>query len=160
MSLRSLSSDTRFAVIAVLPTWVFMSDTGRRHNAGRLALAVCGGTIVGLGVKYLLDKRWIFHTAARASDHRPAVLALCLTGVFTTAIFWLGEFGFWYVWQTHFMRELGAVIGLSLGYITKYRLIGGLCLLWANDGSGYETDRWGATRWSRPPLPHRVGNPI
>ena len=125
MSLRSLIFRyTLFAVIAVLANLgVQRLILGGVTTPASLALAVCGGTIVGLGVKYLLDKRWIFHDRSTGIRSQGLQFSLySLTGVFTTAIFWLGEFSFWYVWQTHFMRELGAVIGLSLGYITKYQL--------------------------------------
>ncbi|MDC1270063.1 GtrA family protein, partial [Amylibacter sp.] len=32
------------------------------------------------------------------------------------------ETAFWLVWQTYAMRELGAVLGLSIGYVVKYNL--------------------------------------
>jgi putative flippase GtrA len=43
-------------------------------------------------------------------------------GIVTTAIFWSTETAFWLIWETHTMRELGAVLGLSLGYVVKYAL--------------------------------------
>jgi putative flippase GtrA len=43
-------------------------------------------------------------------------------GTATTAIFWGTETAFWMIWHTDFMRELGAMIGLSIGYIVKYNL--------------------------------------
>ena len=43
-------------------------------------------------------------------------------GIITTAIFWSIETIFWLFWQTDAMRELGAVIGLSIGYVVKYNL--------------------------------------
>ena len=88
-----------------------------------LALAILMGTIVGLVVKYMLDKRWIFFdhsTGIRSHSLRFSLYSL--NGVFTTAIFWLGEIGFWYVWQSDLMREIGALIGLTIGYVTKYQL--------------------------------------
>ena len=88
-----------------------------------LTIAICAGSLAGLSVKYQMDKRWIFQ------DHRIGIKfqsvqfsIYSLNGVFTTAIFWLSEFSFWYIWNTHLMRELGAVIGLSIGYIAKYKL--------------------------------------
>lgn len=44
------------------------------------------------------------------------------TGVFTTALFWGIEFGFQSLFGTDAMRYLGGAIGLTLGYIIKYRL--------------------------------------
>jgi len=45
-----------------------------------------------------------------------------LTGVVTTAIFWGFEFGFDQIFQSKDMRYLGGLIGLAIGYWTKYRL--------------------------------------
>ena len=43
-------------------------------------------------------------------------------GILTTLIFWGTETIFWLIWQNENMRELGAVLGLSLGYSIKYNL--------------------------------------
>jgi putative flippase GtrA len=32
------------------------------------------------------------------------------------------ETAFWVVWQTKELRELGAILGLAIGYVVKYRL--------------------------------------
>ena len=40
----------------------------------------------------------------------------------TTAIFWGFEYGFWLAFGTARMRYLGGVIGLVIGYVTKYHL--------------------------------------
>jgi len=45
-----------------------------------------------------------------------------LNGVFTTAIFWGTESVSYFVYATTFARELGAIIGLSIGYFFKYKL--------------------------------------
>jgi hypothetical protein len=42
--------------------------------------------------------------------------------VVTTAIFWGFEFGFDRLFQSKDMRYLGGLIGLAIGYWTKYRL--------------------------------------
>ncbi len=43
-------------------------------------------------------------------------------GVVTTAIFWSTETAFWVIWHTDLARETGAVLGLAVGYVVKYRL--------------------------------------
>ena len=43
-------------------------------------------------------------------------------GLVTTALFWGTETAFWLLWGTEAMRELGAVLGLSVGYVVKYNL--------------------------------------
>ncbi len=92
-------------------------------TAGRFIAALAVGTLVGLVVKYILDKRWIFFdqtSGVRAQGQQFALYSLM--GIATTAIFWISETAFWMIWQTDLARELGAVIGLSVGYITKYML--------------------------------------
>jgi len=87
------------------------------------ALAVFSGTLVGLVLKYLLDKRWIFaDTGAGLRDHSRKFSLYTLMGVVTTAIFWGTETAFWAIWQTDLMREVGAVLGLTVGYVIKYNL--------------------------------------
>lgn len=87
------------------------------------ALAVGAGTLVGLVFKYVLDKRWIFEDiSAGVKAHGKKFSLYTAMGIVTTAIFWGTETAFWLVWQTDMMRELGAVIGLSIGYVAKYNL--------------------------------------
>jgi len=89
----------------------------------RLLLALIAGTAVGLILKYVLDKKWIFYDAAQplAAESRK-FSAYTLTGVGTTLIFWGAEALFWWIWQTQTMREAGAVLGLTIGYVVKYNL--------------------------------------
>lgn len=91
-------------------------------TSGYIAAVICG-TAVGLALKYFLDKRWIFYdqTHGLAAEGR-TFSKYTLTGVFTTLIFWGTETGFWLVWQTDVMREAGAVLGLTVGYVIKYNL--------------------------------------
>jgi putative flippase GtrA len=92
-------------------------------GAGLFALAVFVGTAVGLVLKYALDKRWIFGdlTTGLAANGKKFGLYTVM-GLVTTAIFWGSETAFWLFWRTDAMRELGAVIGLSVGYAIKYQL--------------------------------------
>lgn len=85
--------------------------------------ALGAGTLAGLVVKYLLDKRWIFfdETLGAAAQGRQFGL-YSLMGVATTAIFWITETVFWLTWGTDSAREAGALIGLGIGYLTKYQL--------------------------------------
>lgn len=92
-------------------------------TAGGFALAVLAGTAVGLVVKYLLDKRWIFADRSTGlGAHAGRFSLYTLTGVGTTLLFWATETAFWLAWQTELAREAGAVLGLALGYTLKYRL--------------------------------------
>lgn len=86
-------------------------------------LSVIVGTGVGLIVKYVLDKRYIFRFRARNVAHDSWTFVLyTVMGLATTVIFWGFEFGFNHVFATKEMRYLGGVIGLAIGYLTKYHL--------------------------------------
>lgn len=85
--------------------------------------SVIVGTGVGLVVKYILDKRYIFRFRARSVAHDTQTFALyTVMGLATTVIFWGFEFGFHHIFETKEMRYLGGVIGLAIGYLTKYHL--------------------------------------
>lgn len=85
--------------------------------------ALAAGTGVGLVVKFALDKRWIFFDrSAGAAAHGRLFWLYTLTGIATTAIFWGTETAFWLALHTDAAREAGAVLGLTVGYIVKYRL--------------------------------------
>ena len=122
----------RYAAFAVLATLANLGAQrlvlaaeggGATASATGFALAVLAGTAVGLVVKYVLDKRWIFADHSRGlAAHSRRFSLYTLTGVGTTLIFWVTETGFWLAWQTDLAREAGAVLGLAIGYAVKYRL--------------------------------------
>jgi putative flippase GtrA len=125
MALTRTELALRYGAFAVIATLANLS-------AQRLVLAIPGGgflpalmagTGVGLIVKYLLDKRWIFHDAFRHAREETRRFSLyTMTGIATTALFWITETAFWAIGQTQAAREAGAVLGLALGYTIKYRL--------------------------------------
>jgi putative flippase GtrA len=93
------------------------------QTASLFALAVAMGTLTGLVLKYLLDKRWIFHDiGSGVVQHGRKFTLYTAMGIVTTAIFWGMETLFWLTWETDAMRELGAVLGLAIGYTVKYNL--------------------------------------
>lgn len=100
------------------------------------------GTAVGLFLKYVLDKYWIFsdREASLAGDSRKFLLYSAM-GVITTLIFWGSETAFWLIWETHAMREVGAVLGLVVGYVIKYRLDRRFVFGAARTGAGSSGDR-------------------
>ncbi len=93
------------------------------HSMRGYLFAVLAGTVVGLVLKYLLDKRWIFgdRTTGLRAHGRKFTLYTAM-GVVTTLIFWGSESAFYLVWGTDLMREIGAVLGVAVGYVTKYQL--------------------------------------
>lgn len=117
----------RYVVFAILATFVnliiqrFVLWFGDGSVIFLVALAA--GTAMGLLVKYFLDKYWIFEDLSVGAIEATKKLSLyTLMGIFTTAIFWGTETLFWLIWRTDLMREIGAIIGLSLGYFVKYHL--------------------------------------
>lgn len=89
----------------------------------QILLSVIAGTGVGLLLKYVLDKRFIFRFRARDASHDGRTfIVYTVTGLVTTLVFWAFEFGFDYMFDTREMRYLGAVIGLAIGYAAKFRL--------------------------------------
>ena len=113
----------RYAFFALLAT---IANLGLQ----RLVLAQYGffaallsGTAAGLIVKYTLDKNWIFHDRSTGMrSHRRKFSLYAGFSLITTVIFWGSETAFWLVWGSDLMRELGAVIGLTIGYAIKYQL--------------------------------------
>lgn len=88
-----------------------------------LYVAMSIGTIGGLVLKYILDKKYIFfHTPKSKKDEGKKFFLYSLMGVFSTFIFWGFEIGFDYMYQNENAKYLGGIIGLSIGYIVKYQL--------------------------------------
>jgi putative flippase GtrA len=81
------------------------------------------GTLAGLVVKYLLDKKFIFYDPTRGLARRGwQFVRYALTGVLTTAIFWSLELGAYHAFHSQAARYAGGAVGLAIGYWMKYRL--------------------------------------
>nr|VFK48448.1 MAG: GtrA-like protein [Candidatus Kentron sp. TC]VFK61425.1 MAG: GtrA-like protein [Candidatus Kentron sp. TC] len=115
---------TLFAIIATATNICAQDLVIRSYNGTfDILMSVIIGTGVGLVVKYILDKRYIFCFRARSVAHDTQTFALyTVMGLATTVIFWGFEFGFHHIFETKEMRYLGGVIGLAIGYLTKYQL--------------------------------------
>lgn len=113
-----------FAAIAMganLGSQALISIVYRGSQQIFLALAI--GTVVGLFVKYVLDKKWIFKFRTEGAGHDAKLFILySIMGIVTTAIFWSAEYGFDKIFGTEIMRYVGGAIGLTIGYIVKYHL--------------------------------------
>ena len=115
---------TLFAIIATAVN-IGVQDFAVRSYAGpyHLLLSVGAGTLAGLMVKYVLDKRYIFRFQAENAMHDSRTFLLyAMMGVVTTVIFWGFEFGFDHLFGTRELRYLGGMIGLGIGYVSKYHL--------------------------------------
>ncbi|MCK4975291.1 MAG: GtrA family protein [Sulfurimonas sp.] len=88
-----------------------------------LYVAMFIGTVAGLVLKYILDKKYIFfHTPKSKKDDGKKFFLYSVMGVFTTFIFWGFEIGFDYMYESENAKYVGAVLGLSIGYVVKYFL--------------------------------------
>ena len=115
---------TAFAILATLANLATQRLVlSLAEGSQGFVLAIGSGTVVGLFLKYFLDKRWIFFdTSSGIAVHGRKFTLYTVMGLVTTLIFWGSETTFWLVWQTDLMRELGAVLGLSIGFVVKYNL--------------------------------------
>lgn len=116
-----------YAIFALIATTanIGTQDLVIRSYSGAydILASVVVGTGVGLVVKYILDKRYIFRFRTRSVAHDTQTFALyTVMGLVTTLVFWCFEFGFQHIFESNGMRYLGGVIGLAIGYLTKYHL--------------------------------------
>ncbi|ODU57590.1 MAG: hypothetical protein ABT02_17045 [Comamonadaceae bacterium SCN 68-20] len=117
----------KYAIFALIATAanIGAQDLAIRAYSGAFDIlaSVIVGTGAGLVVKYVLDKRYIFRFRARSVAHDTRTFALyTVMGLATTVVFWGFEFGFHHLFETREMRYLGGIIGLAIGYLTKYHL--------------------------------------
>jgi putative flippase GtrA len=88
-----------------------------------ILISIIIGTAVGLPVKYVLDKKYIFKFATENVFHDTKLFILYgLMAIVTTAVFWGSEVLFQFVFMTESMRLVGGGMGLVIGYIIKYQL--------------------------------------
>ena len=115
---------TIFAVISTLFNLLFQYFSFLVYEGfASLYIAMFVGTLAGLVVKYILDKKFIFyHEVENKKDDAKKFALYSLMGVFTTIIFWGTEIAFDTLSQNPNAKYLGAIIGLSIGYVIKYFL--------------------------------------
>ncbi|OPZ90064.1 MAG: GtrA-like protein [Firmicutes bacterium ADurb.Bin419] len=88
-----------------------------------LLTAIFSGTLVGLIIKYVLDKKYIFKFETKnTSENTGKFLLYSFMGIFTTLIFWIFEISFDFFFDNDHALYIGAIIGLTIGYIIKYNL--------------------------------------
>lgn len=112
-----------FTSIAFLKNFENVSILGLFDFNFVLMAAIFMGTLVGLIIKYILDKKYIFNFKTKSkSEDTGKFIMYSFMGVFTTAIFWAFEFIFDSVFKNYYAKYVGAIIGLSIGYVIKYNL--------------------------------------
>ena len=86
-------------------------------------ISILVGTVMGLPLRYFLEKRYIFNFTSKNIVHDGKLFIFySVMGVITTLIFWGTEYAFHLIYDTDFMRYLGGIIGLSIGFYVKYQL--------------------------------------
>ena len=113
-----------FAALSVAANLVAQEITYRGYSGQfSLVFSMAVGTFVGLLLKYLLDKKFIFNFKSRSIIHDGERFILyTIMGILTTLIFWTVEFGFVYLFESIYMKYFGATLGLAIGYTVKYNL--------------------------------------
>ncbi|MFC1770373.1 GtrA family protein [Candidatus Margulisiibacteriota bacterium] len=88
-----------------------------------LYFSILMGTGVGLIVKYVLDKKYIFYYAtSHIKEDIFKLIIYSLMAVITTLIFWSFELSFWHIFKSSPAKYTGAILGLAIGYFIKYHL--------------------------------------
>jgi putative flippase GtrA len=86
-------------------------------------ISILVGTVMGLPLSYFLEKRCIFRITNKNLVHDENLFVFYKAmSVITTIIFWGTEYAFHLIYDTDFMRYLGGIIGLSIGFYVKYQL--------------------------------------
>ena len=113
-----------FAIISTIVNLIFQFFSFMFYGGfGALYFAMFAGTLAGLIVKYILDKKLIFyHKVEDGKDDVKKFTIYSIMGVFTTIIFWGVEMAFHYLFSNPNSKYFGAVVGLSIGYVIKYFL--------------------------------------
>ncbi len=113
-----------FAVVSTVSnlTFQYLSLLVYRGPAS-LYVAMASGTLTGLVTKYALDKRYIFRFRPKNRvEDANSFFYYSLTGLITTAVFWATEIAFDAASDSEFAKYIGAVVGLSIGFVSKYHL--------------------------------------
>ncbi len=115
---------TAFALVATVINLLTQELSLAVYQAAfALVVAMVAGTATGLVSKYFLDKLYIFnHVSPSKNAAIKNFTGYTLTGVFTTALFWVCELGFEVFFGTDAARITGATLGLAAGYGIKYQL--------------------------------------
>jgi len=113
-----------FAGISTLFNLAFQYFSFHIYNGlAALYVAMFMGTLAGLIIKYILDKKFIFyHEVKGKKDDAKKFMLYSFMGIFTTIIFWGTEIMFDHFSQDPNAKYIGAIIGLGIGYIIKYFL--------------------------------------
>ncbi|MCO8059956.1 GtrA family protein [Acinetobacter towneri] len=113
-----------FALVAIIANFCAQELSLMLYGAAyALWVSIVVGTLVGLVVKFYLDKTYVFKFITKNNAQQGYVFLLySVMGVLTTSIFWGMEWAFYLYFSTDVMKYVGGFLGLVLGYIAKYYL--------------------------------------
>ncbi len=115
---------TIFAVIATMFNLLFQYISFTLYSGfASLFVGMFWGTLVGLFIKYYLDKHYIFyHEHSSQKENSKTFILYSFMGVFTALLSWSVEYSFAALWINEASKYIGAIVGQIIGYITKYNL--------------------------------------
>ena len=100
----------------IVTTWLY-------EGPFYVEISILVGTAVGLPLRYVLEKRYVFvYTSKNVVHDGQLFVVYSGMGVITTLVFWGVEYAFHLVYGSDLMRYLGGILGLSLGFYLKYQL--------------------------------------
>ena len=127
MASKSVQITVLYTLFAVLSTVINISSqmvsTWAYKEAFAIELAILVGTAMGMPLRYLLEKRYIFSFTSKNLAHDGKLFFFYSTmSAVTTLIFWGIEYAFHLIYDTDYMRYVGGVVGLAIGFYVKYQL--------------------------------------
>ena len=123
--LETASKYTAFAICAIALNISVQMIVFHFYNGFlELYAGLACGTVAGMLLKFMLDKKYIFkYEAPDKSKNIITFVMYCLMGLITTCIFWGIEILFDYIFNNESGRLAGGIIGLIFGYTAKYSLV-------------------------------------
>ena len=127
MASKSVQITVLYTLFAVLSTVINISSqmvsTWAYKGAFAVELSILVGTAIGLPLRYFLEKQYIFSFTSKnlAHDGKLFVFYSAMSAV-TTLIFWGTEYAFHLIYDADYMRYIGGVTGLTIGFYVKYQL--------------------------------------
>ena len=113
-----------FAIFSILANlfcqFIILTNYNGLYN---LQIAMFSGTLVSLSLKYFLDRKYIYYYSPKYKNDEVAKFVLySFMGIITTIIYWGFEWVFDYLFTSEYVKYIGAILGLSLGYCIKFAL--------------------------------------
>ncbi len=115
---------TLFAIVSTIINIGFqMVSIWAYKGSFYIEISILVGTVAGLPLRYILEKRYIFKFMSKNFAHDGKLFIFyTIMAMITTIIFWGTEYVFHVTFDIDLMRYLGGIIGLSIGFYIKYQL--------------------------------------